>query len=56
VLCYLGFQGWEVEGLPAYVIGALLLGFALLGTFGVNVWYRGPLDRRADPAAGHDDF
>ncbi len=51
VLCYLGLQGWEVDGLPAYFIGALLLGFALLGTFGVNVWYSGPLDRRADPAA-----
>jgi hypothetical protein len=48
-LCYMGFLGWEVKGLPAYVIGGILMAIAVMGALGINIWYGGPLDRRSDP-------
>ena len=44
---YLGFHGWVMNGmLPVQYVGYLLVAFAVLGFFGVNVFYGGPLDRR----------
>ncbi|HUT30900.1 MAG TPA: hypothetical protein VMX13_13995 [Sedimentisphaerales bacterium] len=51
-LIYAGYRGWKIDFLPAQYIGFLLLAFGVLGTFGVNIWYKGPIDPRFDPQDG----
>jgi hypothetical protein len=51
-LIYAGYKGWIIDFLPAQYIGFLLLAFGVLGTFGVNIWYKGPIDPRFDPQEG----
>ena len=57
-LIYQGHDGWVLKrltadpdsaGVPAQYIGYILVGFGLLGFFGVNIWYGGLLDPRRDP-------
>jgi hypothetical protein len=52
ILVYLGHQGWVVyDILPLQNLGYILAGVALLGSFGVNIFYGGPLDRIRDTVA-----
>ena len=44
VLVVFGFYGGQVVFLPAYYLGALGVGIAILGFFGVNVWKGTTLD------------
>jgi hypothetical protein len=48
-LIYAGYRGWKIDFLPAQYIGFLLVAFGVLGTLGVNIWYKGPIDPRYDP-------
>jgi hypothetical protein len=49
VLICAGYRGWKIDFLPAQYIGFLFVAFGVLGTFGVNIWYKGPIDPRFDP-------
>ena len=49
VFVIMGYNGIEIEGLPGQYVGYFLIIFGLLGTFGVNIWYKGPIDPRDDP-------
>lgn len=53
-LAVMGKQGWELNGVPTQYIGYFLFAFAMLGAFGVNIWYGGPLDQRNDPPVDVD--
>ncbi len=44
-----GFRGWLLSGIPAQYLGYAMLVFTVAGLAGVNIWYGGPLDMRADP-------
>jgi hypothetical protein len=56
-LIYAGYKGWTIDFLPAHYLGFLLIAFGALGTLGVNIWYKGPIDPRCDPqeADTHED-
>ncbi len=43
-------EGFSLHMIPGTVIGYLFIAVAVLGAFGVNIWYGGPLDPRADGA------
>jgi len=49
LLIYLGIRGVKMDFVPTQYIGCLLLAFVVADTFGVNVWYGGPLNPRHDP-------
>ena len=39
---------WTISMIPVRYLGYALGAFGLLGLFGVNIWYGGPLDPRRD--------
>ena len=51
VLTHEGFNGWRINFVPANWLGYFLIGFAVLGMFGVNIWIGGPFDLRLDQKA-----
>ena len=50
----LGHRGFEIDLLPAHYLGYGLLILGLAGFFGVNIWYKGPIDPRNDPQKDTD--
>lgn len=56
LLIYMGFEGWELNDLPAQYVGYLIGGMGVLGLFGVNIWYGGPFDMRFDSPEKPETF
>ena len=49
VLIFMGLDGWTVDSVPAYYVGAFFVIFRIVGMFGVNIWKGGILDPNNDP-------
>ena len=48
LLMWLGYRGWQMNGVPAQWVGYLILACGVAGQFGINIWKGGPLDPALD--------